>query len=654
MQNFRNRRKIFTIGTLLVSSAAIASTFVVPTIKQNNIDISNNSLNPKQELEQTVNIRANNKDTIGKSYFLYHWGYGDETFEWATGGTDIQSQVKKPDWYLGNFNGHKNWDEYINDSQLTQDGAYWDNSFWKIYWNQIMNWQEDYWSNGYGATVYYTVDSLTKVTFNVGFYDGDGHKHFNFYIERFKAHETVTNIRDSSSYNWGLGTNKYPSEYKDTTDVSNKISSGIINGYDKATPEVTFTSFNNREGTINAQVKIKKATDYKGNQVDLGPYNISIYGFRTHQPTTISNGSLLGAGNIDVGIVTNTQIAEKLPSSSLIKESWENVTSNDLEVQILDKKPLEGKVICNIKIKNKKACDENGNPQQEITYQNVELFGLKASIGSVMTTNIIDCTPLGITNLDTDAIKNNNQIKELIISKISNPGANISTNNIIIDDVIKDKDNDKSLSINISITNGKWIGEDGNPVNTKQINGIQLIGLGSNGVVTPSITKEESSNNNLTYIIIGVVAAAVLLIIIIVILIVNKKNREGNKNVNSKLTKLLAKQSTPPKGLSSSRKTHQLEGPTGPNHRQRQEPINGMRSKLGTQDPMGPVSGMRSGVRPGHMGSGMVHGMSPGPQRPAPRSSLGAQKPGMRPSVPPHQKIEINGPSKSLAPKKRM
>ncbi len=78
--------------------------------------------------------------------------------------------------------------------------------------------------------------------------------------------------------------------------------------------------------------------------------------------------------------------------------------------------------------------------------------------------------------------------------------------------------------------------------------------------------------------------------------------------------------------------------------------MNGPRSKLGAHGPMVPSPGMG----PGSMGPGAGHGIGQGPQRPTPRSGLGAQKPGMRASAPPPPKIEINGPDKSLAPKKRM
>ncbi len=484
-----------TLSTAIVGISAIASVGISNVAKVN--DQQNNiKQEPKQETA-TENLESQNNDyveeddlsnlpsdqelgiqpagghEIGQHYIVYSAGRANQNWDDLQRNASAQGDVKKSDWWRGNFSNLIDWGNTMDNTGFLQGGTTFVD-WWKSNYTRITNWSRNYATDGKGWNCFYEVLSPTMVKMWIGWEWYGWHKIW-FTIDRFEVANPTTYPSDQSELAVTSGyTGYYPSQ------IGSGYSDSILTPYlnkgasSNARVDSFVQSHDNKNGTVYTKVYIRSAMDSHGNVTDWGPYYQTITGFPRWYATQINNGKLPGAEELKVNQVSEDWIRTKLPGSGLIQHPWSTVTSADLSVDITGTDPENSTITCDITINNSKATNDKADPVSSITFTGVKFNGFKQILVTKLLTRSFNVTSAELMVNDVEGIKRSNKIKDLIKAQISNPSSTLSTSDITIDTVTPDIPNG-TASINITVA--KWTNSDGNVTNSHKENNITLTGL---------------------------------------------------------------------------------------------------------------------------------------------------------------------------------
>ncbi len=260
---------------------------------------------------------------------------------------------------------------------------------------------------------------------------------------------TSVSLDDYGTYSFG-STSYFPSE-QPTSVVQDNINSNTSYRYNSYS-SVTYDSWNNKEGTAQVTYTVKRAINGDGNEYTMGPYHLTVNGFKKHEPTTIANNSLSFDG-VSIASVQNSDIQSKIAAnySNVIKNYWNTPSSSNISVNITDRDRGNGIVTCSVTLSGSTSTDDKGNPQSERTFDNVKFSGFtpvsESQIGSI-SVNLNTFFP----NADTYS-SHQAEIKAAIAKAVTvNP---ISAGDVSLTGFVDGDANNGTMKVKANI--GNWI-----------------------------------------------------------------------------------------------------------------------------------------------------------------------------------------------------
>ncbi len=150
---------------------------------------------------------------------------------------------------------------------------------------------------------------------------------------------------------------------------------------------ITLGKINNRTGSIEATVVIRKAIGTDGNEIDINVGSYNYAGFKKQIQTSIEDGILKNAGEYYAKDVASQDIIELLPASGLIKNTFNNksVSTRDLAVEIKTRNEVRGTISCDITLNNGISTDADNSSLLSVPtrkFTNVTLGGFRKTPGS--------------------------------------------------------------------------------------------------------------------------------------------------------------------------------------------------------------------------------------------------------------------------------